>query len=343
MVFMGPAAHADAHQGTVKNPLQVPAMKSAIAPRSPLISVAMAGKRIVGVGLRGVIVYSDDQGKNWTQASVPVSADLTDLAFPTAKQGWAVGHDGAVLHTTDGGKNWTLQMGGNKAARMLVNYYKRKVDAGHEKLQHALNRSKFLAKHAPAISFLDVWFKNARLGFIVGEFGIMLKTEDGGKTWHPWYEHTHNPRFRHLYSIHGSEEHVYITGEQGIFLSRDPASHTFESEDLPYDGSFFGVTAQGDLVMVYGLRGHAYLSRDGGHNWHTIQTPTSTTFTAGEIKGDQVILATQGGKIYYSTDQGRHFEAVSLAHTRPIYGLALINQNKVALVGPSGLWADTLN
>ena len=84
-----------------KPPLEVPAMQSKLAAVTPLIGVAKAGKRIVAVGLRGHIVYSDDEGKTWTQAAnVPVSVDLLSVSFDDDKNGWAAGHGGAVLNTT---------------------------------------------------------------------------------------------------------------------------------------------------------------------------------------------------------------------------------------------------
>src|SRR5262245_39374432 len=56
-------------------PGTVPSVKSALAARAPLNAVAMAGTRIVAAGQRGHVLYSDD-GKTWTQADVPSSADL---------------------------------------------------------------------------------------------------------------------------------------------------------------------------------------------------------------------------------------------------------------------------
>jgi photosystem II stability/assembly factor-like uncharacterized protein len=89
--------------------LDTPAASSALAARSLINGVARAGHRIVGVGQRGHIVFSDDGGKRWTQARVPVSADLVAVSFPSARQGWAVGHDGVVLHTSDAGATWVRQ------------------------------------------------------------------------------------------------------------------------------------------------------------------------------------------------------------------------------------------
>ena len=56
-----------------------------------------------GVGMRGLIVLSDDEGKTWRQAPVPVSSDLVSVRFVTPSRGWACGHDGVILRTSDGG------------------------------------------------------------------------------------------------------------------------------------------------------------------------------------------------------------------------------------------------
>ncbi len=103
--------------------LDMPAAPSKLAAKSLLIGVALAGERIVGVGPHGHIVYSDDQGKSWVQAAVPVSSDLVAVHFPTRQKGWAVGHDGVVLHSSDSGATWSKQFDGHAAAQLMVNRY----------------------------------------------------------------------------------------------------------------------------------------------------------------------------------------------------------------------------
>ncbi|NMF99957.2 YCF48-related protein, partial [Aromatoleum toluolicum] len=104
--------------------LNVPAMASELAARGLINGLALAGQRVVGVGQRGHVVYSDDQGQNWRQAKVPVSSDLVAVSFPTPQQGWAVGHDGVVLHSSDAGATWTKQLDGRALGERMVAYYK---------------------------------------------------------------------------------------------------------------------------------------------------------------------------------------------------------------------------
>ncbi|MCD7083180.1 hypothetical protein LRQ11_32305, partial [Pseudomonas sp. MAFF 311095] len=67
------------------------AIESPKAAKGLMIDVVHAGKRLVAVGDRGHILYSDDQGSTWTQAKVPTRQLLTAVFFVDDKQGWAVG------------------------------------------------------------------------------------------------------------------------------------------------------------------------------------------------------------------------------------------------------------
>ena len=73
------------------------------------LDLADAGGRVVAVGDRGKILFSDDQGGHWKTAVAPSEVLLTAVCFADARHGWAVGHDAVVLGTDDGGETWTLQ------------------------------------------------------------------------------------------------------------------------------------------------------------------------------------------------------------------------------------------
>src|SRR6266581_7567932 len=109
LVALALAAPVAAVAAGYQDVLDTPAQESTLASKALLNGLASAGQRVVAVGQRGHIIYSDDAGKTWQQAKVPVSSDLVAVTFPTSEQGWAVGHDGVVLHSADAGKTWTKQ------------------------------------------------------------------------------------------------------------------------------------------------------------------------------------------------------------------------------------------
>jgi photosystem II stability/assembly factor-like uncharacterized protein len=58
-----------------------------------------------------------------------------------------------------------------------------------------------------------------------------------------------------------------------------------------YDGSYFGVRVLSDRsVLIHGLRGHAFLSRNDGLNWHPLPTGVDSTLMGSVAADDGSIL-----------------------------------------------------
>ena len=195
--LLAPAASPAAE---LRDVLDTPAAASAFARMGLLNGLARAGKRVVAVGQRGHVLYSDDAGRTWLQAKVPVSSDLVAVTFPTPSHGWAVGHDGVVLHSADAGATWIRQLDGRSAGQAMVAYYAAEAaKGGSGDAAKLLDEAKRFAEQGAENPFLDVWFEDERTGFVVGAFNLILRTADGGKTWEPWLHRTDNPKTLHLY------------------------------------------------------------------------------------------------------------------------------------------------
>src|SRR5438105_15907171 len=92
-----PAARA---AEAMPGPLSQPAGMTPRAARGLLTRVVRAGDRLVAMGERGLVVLSDDGGRQWRQARVPVSVTLTSASFVDARNGWTAGHSRVGLNTT---------------------------------------------------------------------------------------------------------------------------------------------------------------------------------------------------------------------------------------------------
>ena len=260
--LLAPAASPAAE---LRDVLDTPAATSAFARMGLLNGLARAGKRVVAVGQRGHVLYSDDAGRTWVQAKVPVSSDLVAVTFPTPSHGWAVGHDGVVLHSADAGATWIRQLDGRSAGQAMVAWYAAEAaKGGSGDAAKLLDEAKRFAEQGAENPFLDVWFENERTGFVVGAFNLILRTADGGKTWEPWLHRTDNPKTLHLYAIRPAGGALYIAGEQGLLLKLDAQSGRFRALELPYQGTLFGITGSAKSAVVFGLRGNAFRSADGG-------------------------------------------------------------------------------
>jgi photosystem II stability/assembly factor-like uncharacterized protein len=87
-----------------------PSVKAPLVSQSLLLDITTVGQvKLVAVGEHGHIIMSTD-GVNWQQSSVPVQTTLTNVFFYNDKLGWAVGHDATILHSKDGGLTWQVQL-----------------------------------------------------------------------------------------------------------------------------------------------------------------------------------------------------------------------------------------
>lgn len=309
--------------------LDTPASMSPLASRGLLNGVALAGKRLVAVGQRGQVVYSDDAGASWRQAAVPVASDLVAVCFPTPQQGWAVGHDGVVLHSNDGGATWARQLDGRRVGQLMREQLRaHAVDdqAGSGADVAAMGDDvERIAAQGAENPFLDVWFADERNGYIVGAFNLIFRTTDGGQSWVSWFDRTDNPDRLHLYAVRGVGTDVYITGEQGLLLKLDRQADRFRALQTPYKGTYFGVVGSGDAVIVYGLRGNAYRSTDGGAHWLAVDTGIQEGLTGAAAFGTQgLALVSQAGSLLVSHDSGAHFSLYRQAKPVPSAAVAVI-------------------
>ena len=313
--------------------LDLPAMASPLAARALINGVAVAGKRLVAVGQRGHIVYSDDGGASWLQSRVPVSTDLVAVQFPSARQGWAVGHDGIVLHSTDGGVNWRRQLDGRLIAAQLLGSY------DHDGIDEAVRAAaKRLAAQGADQSLLDVWFDSERSGFVVGAFGLILHTADGGASWQPWLERVANPNGFHLNAIRGIDGDTWIAGEQGTVLKLAAGGARFDVVATPYQGSYFGLGGGPGSLLVYGLRGNAFRSTDRGMRWSRVETGLQVGLVAAAALTDgRMALVSQAGQVLLSADGGASFQPLRQALPGPVSSAAALDSNGIVLGGPRGL------
>ena len=286
--------------------------ESARASQSLLVDSAHAGKRLVVVGDRGHILFSDDQGKTWTQARVPTRQLLTAVFFLDDKRGWAVGHDAQILASTDGGATWSKQF-------------------------------EDLAREAP---LLDVWFVDAQHGFAVGGYGALLETTDGGQQWQDVAERLDNPDQMHLNGIAAIKDSgLFIVGEQGSMFRSADNGQSWSRVEGPYEGSLFGVTSTAlpHTLLAYGLRGNLFRSGDFGDTWQPIELKAARGvlefgLASATLLGDgSVVLVGNGGSVLRSHDDGQSFKVYNRADRIALAGVTGLADGGLLLVGQGGV------
>lgn len=311
-------------QGLSAGSGRLAAAPSPLASKALLTDSAWAGDRIVAVGAHGNIVYSDDRGRHWQQADhVPTQVLLTAVAFADDRHGWAAGHDTLVLHTRDGGATW-----------------------------HIVHEDPIPEDDVPK-PILDLYFSDRNRGIAVGAFSLILTTEDGGESW----QMLDTAELHDLLTAAGQEpepnfnavaplgDGFLIAGELGTLVHYRPGTSTGEEDasawrilESPYGGSYFGIDRfSADDLLIYGLRGHCYRSRDSGLSWAEIATGTTANlYDAVQLDNGDLIAVGAGGVILRFPDGEGDVELLPYEGFDGFASVQIAEPGRLLLFGDAG-------
>jgi photosystem II stability/assembly factor-like uncharacterized protein len=340
-IIFGLATPALADSAMDTRGLRTPAIMVKSPASTILIGVAKAGHRLVAFGVHGVIIYSDDDGKSWTQAAVPVDVSITAAAFSTPHDGWAAGHDGAILHTADGGATWQLQLDGNAANKLIMQAAQ--VAVAHNDPSPGTPRAVMRANHflqgGPENPFLTILAIDPRNAFVFGAYRMVMKTTDGGKTWTDWSLHIGDPVSHNLYDVAPVGPNIFVTGEAGAVFRSSDGGLSFPAVTTPADATMFAVLPTGDGgVFLCGVAGQAFRSADQGQTWQPVNFGTQyNLIVAKALASGDVIVGSEAGTLYISYDHAKTFSPLPDVLPMEIFGLTQAANGDVVAVGSGGV------
>lgn len=270
-----------------------------LAAESVLLDVTRVGDRLVAVGERGHVVWSDD-GKQWQQAeTVPTRSTLTTIVAVDQRL-WAAGHDAVIITSGDRGRTWS--------------------------------RQSFDPERQQAV--MDLYFTDEQNGVAIGSYGLYLVTNDGGRSWEDVVVDEEN-QF-HLNAMIRLPDGVrLIAGEAGYSYRSLDGGETWEPLDLTYQGSMWGalVSSRGCAVF-FGLRGHVLQSCDSGDNWVELASGTQASLSgAAEHQGLLLIVGNSGTVLTWS---GGGFTTHQLSSGVDLAAALPLSGGRFLLVGEGG-------
>lgn len=343
-LFLSTAAVGLASAQSSADVLDVPSRISPQALRTAYVGVTALDETVLVVGARGAALKSSDAGESWRQITIPVSSDLTTARLGPDGTAWVLGHDAVVFRSDDLGGAWERLLDGRILLPKMLAYYSARAAQGDEAAERLVRDLEVAAGQSAtpdtlAYPFLDVWMGEDGEGFLAGGFGLLLRTTDGGKTWEPWLERAENDRGMHLYGFAQTRDGtLYLVGEQGLVRRYDRAEGRFTSVESPYMGTYFGAKAVGDQLIVFGLRGNAYVTADAGVSWQKLDLGVDTTIVAVFSQdGDGIIVVTQAGQVLYTRDGGLSVTDLLLPSAGEVLSAALVGRDAIALTRTNGV------
>ncbi len=232
------------------------------------------------VGHDAVILKSSDEGKKWVQVfSAPDDQKpLMDILFIDANRGFAIGAYGSFYETSDAGKTWTSRKIVETPKAPPAPAKKGKAGAKPEIDDKAgekdIDKGGDEDRHFNAIIRLG----EGRL-FIAGEAGMLLNSDDAGKTWTKVASPYKGSFFGAIQAKDGS---VLIYGLRGkIYRATDPAMRDWKLVENKSVASIMGSThlPDGTLVLA-GLAGTVLVSRDNGASFSPLPTGLTKGYAA---------------------------------------------------------------
>jgi photosystem II stability/assembly factor-like uncharacterized protein len=329
---------ASAETGTYALDHAAIALKNPVA--TPLVAITRMGQRLFAVGLHGVILMSSDSGVTWRQVPVPVDVTLTAVYFKSARQGWAVGHFGVILYTGNGGRTWSRVVDGLDVIKALnaSAALAQSTAAGTPDAQLKLRVATAYQNAGPSKPFLAVGACGNGI-LSAGQQDLAMFSADDGKTWKEWTSAIDNPTFRNIYAITSLGNSPILVGEDGLVLQGDANCRNFKPLPGPYAATLFGaINKEPASLLLYGIDGASYLSRDNASTWRAVSLGTGSVIDAGLLlPSGNMLLGTLDGNLYLSDASLQNFHQISVYVPFQIAGLEVAPNGNLVVVGNGGI------
>ena len=297
----------------------------------------VTGDVFVTVGYNGRIIRSEDAGETWQEIESPAEWSLTQVEF-VGDTGWAVGHYGTVINSRDAGKTWTKQESATEKTLFAVSF----VDELHgwasgdesiflwtdnggeswnarriEVSQVGLDDNMRLA--VPDIMYYGIHFVDEQHGWMVGEYGNIRNTTDGGQTW-------------------GSQH--------GILLDELRAAGVMASDVMSLAAFFRVHFTDPNNGLAMGGSGAIASTSDGGQTWHWVSRDGTHAdvpnmpiydFVRPDADGKVVAVGTNGLVLNSDNNGGNWARATTDADVFTwLNGIAIADSGKGVMVGGKG-------
>lgn len=304
-----------------------PSVKAPLVSQSLLLDIThISQNKLVAVGEHGHIITSGD-GTTWSQANVPVQATLTSVFFYNDKLGWAVGHDATILHSQDGGLTWQVQLFEPRLEKPLLNIvfksplegiaigayglFFRTIDGGLT-WQNEFHSEFLLPDDAEYLAELKLEDEEAYLDeassilphfnrlvldgrtlYMVGEIGLIAKSNDFGISWQRFDEIYQGSFFDMARTMKGNllvaglRGHVYRSLKNGTPWQQRQTNTTALINDI--------VLTDDDRIFLLANNGTLLESDDDGQSYRLRSQKDGKALIAGVWFKKQLVVVSDIG------------------------------------------------
>lgn len=262
------------------------------------IDINEKGRGLI-VGRTGLVLMTTDGGQTWAKRDSGAKEHLFNVDITESGKAWAVGHFGTIMHSPDGGLSWKRQ-------EFEAGFPEGTPEAEMGVISDAEKENEGAAEEARLNA---VGFADDQRGWIVGEFGLVLHTEDGGQTW----KRQPSASGKLLFALHVlDEKRVLAAGSEGSLMETADGGRSWKPIDAGTKLHILGLFPQGDDLYLVGREG-MILARRGGEDSFQPQKCGLYTWlmTVGFLDPQVGFVAGGRGFLLKTTDAGKSWQRLS--------------------------------
>lgn len=246
------------------------------------------------VGDLGRIFYTTDGGHTWEVQSAGTKRPFVSVACHDSQRAWIAGQAGQIATTNDGGKSWVMQKSGVRRQLLSVKFVDerngmavgdfgtilRTEDGGVTWVKIPVPEDTALPEDMIGIVepgdivLYSVSYADANRVAVVGEFGVILISEDGGRSFQPRPSMVETTLFG---VFMGEQGKAWAVGLEAEMLSSVDGGQTWKRERVPTPPGFslalYDLEVRGNLGWAVGNSGFMLSSTDGGASWRLVEVP----------------------------------------------------------------------
>lgn len=246
-------------------------------PHDAIYSIDRSGNSLWAIGGHGLVLRSDDDGGEWERIASP--GDFAALGMAIHKsQPVIVGQAGKAFKLSDDGENWepldagtderlldiaTLSDGSQMAVGSFGAIVKR--SAGSDSFKKVSVDWDAIVEDGFEPHLYDVMQTKAGTLLIAAEFGMVLRSRNGGKTWS-----VQNTNDSSVFALHQGANGLLVgVGQAGYIISSKDDGVSWQAAKSGTNANLLGVSSSGKTFAVVGVRA-VLKSSNGGRSWRAV-------------------------------------------------------------------------
>lgn len=224
--------------------------------KRPFVSIAcIDNQRLWAAGQVGQVSRTTDGGKTWTMLDSGTDVQLLDIHFADANTGIVIGDRGLIRRTTDGGVSWTTIP-----------------------VPEDTQLPPDIAEIVPPgdVVLYAVHFADTQHVWVAGEFGVILKSNDGGQTFVSQSSGVESTLFGINFV---DDQRGWAVGMEAVMLSTSDGGDTWTREQIDTPTGFalsiydVNVDRSSNIGWAVGANGFMLSSADTGRTWQRAPVP----------------------------------------------------------------------